>query len=154
MARNNTREFLRKWGTSPKYDEYQYPIVSPKYNIGFVIHNCNLPILELLEPICDRIYVNERFEIGRAWDYVEMESEHTNYDLSKRIAYIGNQTPSDYEDIIIEFDAKKLTNDNIQFLFHLGDIIKESGEVGVMEWDIFRIEIKNLSPLESGLIKI
>ena len=154
LARNNTREFLRKWGTSPKYDEYQYPIVSPKYNIGFVIHNCNLPILELLEPICDRIYVNERFEIGRAWDYVEMESEHTNYDLSKRIAYIGNQTPSDYEDIIIEFDAKKLTNDNIQFLFHLGDIIKESGEVGVMEWDIFRIEIKNLSPLESGLIKI
>lgn len=154
LARNNTREFLRKWGTSPKYDEYQYPIVSPKYNMGFVIHNCNLPILELLEPICDRIYVNERFEIGRAWDYVEMESEHTNYDLSKRIAYIGNQTPSDYEDIIIEFDAKKLTNDNIQFLFHLGDIIKESGEVGVMEWDIFRIEIKNLSPLESGLIKI
>jgi hypothetical protein len=154
LARNNTREFLRKWGTSPKYDEYQYPIVSPKYNIGFVIHNCNLPILELLEPICDRIYVNERFEIGRAWDYVEMESEHTNYDLSKRIAYMGNQTPSDYEDITIEFDAKKLTNDNIQFLFHLGDIIKESGEVGVMEWDIFRIEIKNLSPLESGLIKI
>ena len=148
LARNNTREFLRKWGTSPKYDEYQYPIVSPKYNIGLVVHNCNLSLLELLEPMCDRIYVDEVFEIGRAWDYVEIESEHTNYDLSKRIAYIGNQTPSDYEDIIIEFDAKRLTNDNFQFLFHLGDIIKESGDVGVMEWDIFRIEINNLSPLE------
>ena len=154
LARNNTREFLRKWGTSPKYDEYQYPIVSPKYSIGLVVHNCNLQLLELLEPICDRIYVNERFEIGRAWDYVEMESEHTNYDLSKRIAYIGNQTPSDYEDIIVEFDAKKLTNDNIQFLFHLGDIIKESGDIGVMEWDIFRIQIQNLTTLENGLIKI
>mgnify|MGYP000636568452 CR=1 FL=1 len=148
LARNNTREFLRKWGTSPKYDEYQYPIVSPKYNIGLVVHNCNLSLLELLEPMCDRIYVDEVFEIGRAWDYVEIESEHTNYDLSKRIAYIGNQTPSDYEDIIIEFDAKRLTNDNFQFLFHLGDIIKESGDVGIMEWDIFRIEINNLSPLE------
>jgi hypothetical protein len=148
LARNNTREFLRKWGTSPKYDEYQYPIVSPKYNIGLVVHNCNLMLLEILEPWCDRIYVDEVFEIGRAWDYVEIESEHTNYDLSKRIAYIGNQTPSEYEDIIVEFDAKKLTNDNLQFLFHLGDIIKESGDVGVMEWDIFRIEIKNLSPLE------
>jgi len=148
LARNNTREFLRKWGTSPKYDEYQYPIVSPKYNIGLVVHNCNLPLLELLEPMCDRIYVDERFEIGRAWDYVEIESEHTNYDLSKRIAFIKNQTPSDYEDIIIEFDAKRLTNDNLQFLFHLPDIIKESGDIGVMEWDIFRIEIKNLSPLE------
>ena len=148
LARNNTREFLRKWGTSPKYDEYQYPIVSPKYNIGLVVHNCNLPLLELLEPMCDRIYVDERFEIGRAWDYVEIESEHTNYDLSKRIAFIKNQTPSDYEDIIIEFDAKRLTNDNLQFLFHLPDIIKESGDVGVMEWDIFRIEINNLSPLE------
>lgn len=148
LARNNTREFLRKWGTSPKYDEYQYPIVSPKYNIGLVVHNCNLMLLEILEPWCDRIYVDEVFEIGRAWDYVEIESEHTNYDLSKRIAYIGNQTPSEYEDIIVEFDAKKLTNDNLQFLFHLPDIIKESGDVGVMEWDIFRIEIKNLSPLE------
>lgn len=148
LARNNTREFLRKWGTSPKYDEYQYPIVSPKYNIGLVVHNCNLSLLELLEPMCDRIYVDEVFEIGRAWDYVEIESEHTNYDLSKRIAFIKNQTPSDYEDIIIEFDAKRLTNDNFQFLFHLGDIIKESGDVGIMEWDIFRIEIKNLSPLE------
>ena len=148
LARNNTREFLRKWGTSPKYDEYQYPIVSPKYNIGLVVHNCNLSLLELLEPMCDRIYVDEVFEIGRAWDYVEIESEHTNYDLSKRIAYIGNQTPSDYEDIIIEFDAKRLTNDNFQFLFHLGDIIKESGDVGIMEWDIFRIKINNLSPLE------
>jgi len=148
LARNNTREFLRKWGTSPKYDEYQYPIVSPKYNIGLVVHNCNLMLLEILEPMCDRIYVDEVFEIGRAWDYVEIESEHTNYDLSKRIAFIKNQTPSDYEDIIIEFDAKRLTNDNFQFLFHLGDIIKESGDVGVMEWDIFRIEINNLSPLE------
>ena len=148
LARNNTREFLRKWGTSPKYDEYQYPIVSPKYNIGLVVHNCNLSLLELLEPMCDRIYVDEVFEIGRAWDYVEIESEHTNYDLSKRIAFIKNQTPSNYEDIIIEFDAKRLTNDNFQFLFHLGDIIKESGDVGVMEWDIFRIEINNLSPLE------
>ena len=148
LARNNTREFLRKWGTSPKYDEYQYPIVSPKYNIGLVVHNCNLMLLEVLEPMCDRIYVDEVFEIGRAWDYVEIESEHTNYDLSKRIAFIKNQTPSDYEDIIIEFDAKRLTNDNFQFLFHLPDIIKESGDVGVMEWDIFRIEIKNLSPLE------
>ena len=105
-------------------------------------------LLEILEPMCDRIYVDEVFEIGRAWDYVEIESEHTNYDLSKRIAFIKNQTPSDYEDIIIEFDAKRLTNDNFQFLFHLGDIIKESGDVGVMEWDIFRIEINNLSPLE------
>lgn len=154
LARNNTREFLRKWGTSPKYDEYQYPIVSPKYSIGLVVHNCNLPLLELLEPICDRIYVNERFEIGRAWDYVEMESEHTNYDLSKRIAYIGNQTPSEYEDIIVEFDANKLTNDNVQFLFHLSEIIRESGAIGVMEWDIFRIQIQNLTTLENGLIKI
>jgi hypothetical protein len=154
LARNNTREFMRKWGTSPKYNQYQYPIVSPKYNIGFIVHNCNLPLLELLEPVCDRIYVDERFEIGRAWDYVEMESSNTNYDLSKRIMFIGNQTPSDYDDIVIEFDAKRLNNNNIQFLLHLGDIIKESGDIGVMEWDIFRIEINNLSPLENGLIKI
>lgn len=154
LARNNTREFMRKWGTSPKYNEYQYPIISPKYNIGFVVHNCNLPLLELLEPICDRIYVSDRFEIGRAWDYVEMESSNTNYDLSKRIMIIGNQTPSEYDDIVVEFDAKNLNNNNIQFLLHLGDIIKESGVVGNMIWDIFTLQINNLSSLESALVKI
>jgi len=154
LARNNTREFLRKWGASPKYNEYQYPVIWPKYNIGLVVHNCNLSLLELLEPMCDRIYVDERFEIGRAWDYVEMESGNTHYDLSKRIAFIGNQTPSDYEDIIVEFDATKLTNENIQFLFQLPSVLKDSGQIGKMEWDIFYITINSLKEYQADLIKI
>lgn len=148
------KSYIRKFGTDPIFDENRKPIPSPKYNIGLVVHNCNLSLLELLEPICDRIYVDERFEIGRAWDYVEMESVNTHYDLSKRIAFIGNQTPSDYEDIIVEFDATKLTNENIQFLFQLPSVLRDSGQIGKMEWDIFYITINSLKEYQADLIKI
>ena len=148
------KKYVRKWGSMWHFDVNHRPIPSPKYNIGLVVHNCNLSLLESLEPICDRIYVNERFEIGRAWDYVEMESGNTHYDLSKRIAFIGNQTPSDYEDIIVEFDAAKLTNENIQLLFQLPSVLRDSGQIGKMEWDIFYITINSLKEYQADLIKI
>jgi hypothetical protein len=36
------RNYLRKWGSWIKNDEYQYPTISPKYNIAYVVKKCNL----------------------------------------------------------------------------------------------------------------
>jgi hypothetical protein len=131
------------------------PIVSPKYNIGFVVENCSLPLLETLEPWCDRIYVNEVFKvIGRAWDYVEMEQSNTKFDLSKRVLTIKNNDPIAENDIIIEFDATKLNQNNFQLLQQLPEIIQESGEIGEFELDIFKITINSLETYEHTLIKI
>jgi GT2 family glycosyltransferase len=138
----SNRNFVRKWGSrNPKV----------KYNTAFVIHNCNLQLLEVLEPWCDGIYVDERFNIGRAWDYVEMEQANTKFDLSKRVKNIKD-TPT--ENIIIEFDATQLNNSNFQLIQQLPEIIHDSGEIGEFELDIFKITINNLEKYEHTLINL
>ena len=154
QTKKANRNYLRKWGSWIQNDEFQHPIVPPKYNIAFVVENCNLMLLEVLEPWCDRIYVDEVFEIGRAWDYVEMEGENTMFDLSKRVMMIGNQNPHDYDDIVIEFDAKKLTIESFEYIKNLQYIIKDSGEVGTFELDIFKITINNMVEYQNELANL
>jgi len=77
----SNKDFIRKWGSRTP---------SVKYNIAYVVHNCQLPALETLELFCDRIYVTENFNVGRMWDYVELEQENTSFDLSKRVLTIKN----------------------------------------------------------------
>jgi glycosyltransferase involved in cell wall biosynthesis len=154
LMHNSTKEFIRKWGSSVKHTPLMEPIISPKYNMAFVVNNCNLQLLEILEPWCDRIYTNETYAIGRMWDYVEIEQANTEFDLSKRVLTIKNNDPIAENNIVIEFDATKLTNENFQLLQQLPEIIQESGEIGEFELDIFKITINSLETYEHTLIKI
>ena len=142
IERNSNLNFIRKWGTFVKPIEALLP---SKYNIAFVVKHCNLELLGVLEPWCDRIYVNEKFEvIGRMWDYIELEQENTKFDLSKRVLTIENNDPLLENDIIVEFDAKQFTQQSFNIIQQLSEIIKESGEVGEFGLDIFKIHINSL----------
>ena len=150
--KRSTRNFIRKWGHFVKHDDLMKPVVPPKYNIAFEISNCNLQLLELLEPWCDRIYVDEVFKVGRAWDYVEMEQANTKFDLSKRVLTSKANDPSGENDIVVQFDATKLTNQTYQIIQQLPEILTESGEIGEFELDIFKIKITRLDTYENKLI--
>ena len=154
LAQNQTKEFIRKWGTPPLYDEYQYPIVTPKYNIAYVVKNCNLELLSALEPWCDRIYTDEVYKAGRLQDYIENEQENTSFDLLKRVLVIQHNDPIGENDIVIEFDATQLTQQNFQLLTQIPNIVKDSGGVGEFEIDIFRIVISHLEEYQNNLIKL
>jgi hypothetical protein len=133
-----------------KHDTMMKPIIPPKYNIGFIIRNCNLPILELLEPWCDTVYTDELYSVGRYQDYIEMERSKTAFDLQERIQPIDNEKNND---IFVEFDALQLTNENFILLTNLSEILQDSGELGEMELDIFKITIRSLETYEKELIK-
>lgn len=149
LAHTQTREFIRKWGTPPKYDEYQYPIIPPKYNIAFVVNNCNLPLLEALEPWCDRIYVDCETK-----PYINKEQSNTKFDLSKRVLIKQNNDPYAENDIVVEFDATQLNQNNFQLLQQLPEIIQGSGEIGQFELDVFKITIHSLETYEHTLINL
>jgi GT2 family glycosyltransferase len=151
LAQNQTREFIRKWSTPPLYDEYQYPIVSPKYNIAYVVKKCNIELLGVLEPWCDRIYIENQDMVDI---YIDREQPNTSFDLSKRVFIESNNDPHSENDIVIEFDATQLTQQNFQLLQQLPSIIKESGEIGKFELDIFTIEINHLEEYTKNLIKL
>jgi hypothetical protein len=145
IERNSNRNFIRKWGSrNPKV----------KYNIAYVVHNCQLPALETLELFCDRIYVNEKFDVGRMWDYVELEQENTSFDLSKRVLTIENNDPIAENDIVVEFDLLKFNPESFNILQQLPDIIKENGESGTFELDIFKITINSMPEYQNDLIFI
>ena len=147
----NMRNFIRKWGHFVKHDIMMKPIIPPKYDICFVVDKCTLEILEALEPWCSKIYVEEP-DINII-DYIAKEQKNTLYNLQSRVWYNHGEARLDH-DIVVEFDASKLTNDNFQFLIQLPEVLQDSGEVDeVMEYDIFEIVINSLKTYEKDLIK-
>ena len=145
------REWWRKWGSNVLHDDLMNPIVPHKYNIAFVIKNCNFNILELLEPWCDRIYIEDDMQVLTD-SYIQKEQPNTLYDLKKRVLNLNNNYPEGENDIVIEFDCTKLDNDNFQLIQQLSQIISSSGEVGQFELGIFKITINSLETYENKLI--
>lgn len=146
LAHNQTREFIRKWGTPPKYDEYQFPIVSSKYDIGFIVKNCNSQLLEVLEPWCSTIYVECNYK-----QYIEKEQLNTSFRLQERIKPYGNEKQNE---ILISFDVTQLNQNNFQYIQQLSDIIKDNGEIGSFELDIFKVDIIQMNEYQNSFIKI
>ena len=143
----NMRNFIRKWGTGVQHDQYLKPIVSPKYDIGFVVYNCDLNIAYQLEVWCNTLYSDLSKEESDI--YIKTNQVGTLYDLDKRLRSIDEEPTND---IIVKFDASKLTNENFQYLVRLNEIIIDSGEVGSFTLDIFDIEIKKIKDYKMDLI--
>jgi len=147
----STRNFIRKWGHFCKHDVLMKPIISPKYNIAFIVKNCGGNILEALEPWCDRIYIENQDIVDI---YINKEQLNTKFDLTKRVFNLSNNTPKLENDILVEFDATRLTNENFNLIQTLPEIIKESGEIGEFELDILKITINHMEEYQNNLIKI
>jgi hypothetical protein len=148
LAQNlrSTRNFIRKWGHMVKHDELMHPIIPPKYDVGFVVENCDINLLKELEPWCSNIYVDCDVQ-----KYIDEEQPNTQFDLSEKILpYIEGADPKN--NILVRFDAKYLTPQNFQILVELSSILKESGEVGEMELEIFKFNVDSLDSYEQELI--
>ena len=135
LAAQNTKKFIRKWGTQPMYDEFQYPIVAPKYNIGLIIYNASTDLVIFLEPYFTTIYTNNLGQVEGISKLKDINDDLTN-------------------DIFITVNAEKLTNENIGFLLQLPYILKQSAQIGNMKYDIFNLHIKSLTEYQNDLIKL
>ena len=147
------RNYLRKWGSWIANDEFQYPIIRPKYNIAYVVKNCTLPLVELLEPWCDRLYIDDEMQVIIE-SYVTKEQLNTPFDLKKRIFILGHNDPLGENDIIVEFDGKSLTNESFILLNQLPQIIEDNGEVGTFELGILKVVINSVIDYKKDLITI
>jgi len=142
------REWWRKWGCNVLHDDLLMPIVPPKYDIGFVVLNCGLPLLEFLEPWCSTIYLKDDYDLIVP-DYIRKEQPKTQFNLKERIKPYDNKKQNE---ILITFDASKLNQNNYRIIEDLSQIIKESGEVGSFELDIFTINIAQMNEYQNNLI--
>ena len=151
LMEESSREFIRKWGSTVQHDEHMMPIIFPKYDIGFVAHNCSTEMLRSLEPWCSDIYGDWVGHKGYGVNmYIEEEQDGTMYDLKKRI---HSQHIEPTNDVVVEFDASQLNQDQFQFLTQLPLILRESGDIGKMSHGIFKFDIKSLKTYEKELIQ-
>ena len=141
----STMEFIRKWGSSVKHTPLMKPIVSPKYNIGIVLENSNYQLLSILEPWCDRIYVDSDFE-----SYIQREQKATSYDLTKRITSI--QTPT--EEIVIHINGNSFNNNDYNVIQNISDIINDSGAIGQFELGNLKLDIREMNEYQNTLIYV
>jgi len=146
MANRAQKHYLRKWGSWIKNDEYQYPVILPKYNVGFKVSNCNIEMLQILEVWCSTISSDANYA-----QWLEEEQKNTSFDMWERIKPWNAGL---YNDVIVEFDVSKLTQESFSIIQQLPMILQESGEIGEFELDIFKIKIKSLKTYEKDLIFI
>ena len=146
----STRNFIRKWGHFVKHDELLHPIVPPKYDVGFVVENCNVNSLRELEPWCSDIYGDwvghKGFGVNQ---YVKEEQPNTDFSLERKI-HSDRIKPKN--DVVVEFDASKLNQSNFQIIANLSEMLQDSGEIGEMEYNIFKFKIKSLNTYEKDLV--
>ena len=152
LAQNlrSTRNFIRKWGHMVKHDQYLKPIIPPKYDIGFVVDNCDTNMLKELEPWCSDIYGDWVGHKGYGVNnYIEEEQKDTHFDLKKRI-HSDHIEPQN--NVIVKFDCRFLTPQNFQTIVNMSELLQDSGEVGEMAYDVFQFYIKSLDTYEKELI--
>ena len=144
----NIRNFIRKWGTMVKHDNQMMPIVTPKYDIGFVVSNCSHSTLYELEPWCSTIYTDWGYKT-----YIETEQQNTLLDLKDRVkSRIEDEIDND---IIVEFNAQEFTPEQFNYIVQLPEILSndEELEVGKFELGIFKVNVNKIKTYEEGLIK-
>ena len=124
----STREFIRKWGHFCKHDSLMKPIIPPKYNIGIVITNANLQLIEALEPWCDNVYCD-----FNTIEYISKED--TSFNLNDKFKPLDNEKQNE---ILIQVDGNKFTQEDYSLIHQISEIIEDSGE------ENFHGEIGNL----------
>ena len=131
------RNYLRKWGSWIENDEYQRPILKPRYDIGVVIENCTPELLNWIEPWFNNTYVDQSL----IDEYIKHEQPKTDLILEARVRPIEEPKQND---IIIYFDAKD--NADLNIVANIQVIIRESvDQVGTYEYESFKIDVASLT---------
>jgi len=141
------REWWRKWHMDVLHDTNMLPIVYPRYDTGFIIKNCPYDLIQHLEPWCDTLYIESPSYIEK---YIKEEQIQSKFDIKKRVVLFTNDNRND---IMIEFDAKEFNgNNHMEFIKQIPLIVKDSGEIGTMKYDIFTFDISKIESIEKILI--
>jgi hypothetical protein len=147
MKQSAFKNYIRKWGHFVKNDEYQYPILPHKYNVGFRLENANMETLSFFEPWCNNIWVDMSEDDITA--YINKEQSTTTVDLKNKI----NSNIS-VNDIEVLFDIRKVTQTHINFIIDLCQILDANElEIGNFNYDIFNLVVNKIQHYDMDLIK-
>lgn len=150
VSQKAARNYLRKWGSWIDNDEFQYPIIYPKYDVGFKIINCSSNLLEALEPWCSTILIDDEMGVISS-HYLDKEQPNTIINLKEKI----KSTPFDVleNEIVVEINNASFHQQDFRTIQVLPQIIQDSGEIGEFELGNLKITINKMNEYQNKLIK-
>ena len=130
------------------------PIVPPLYDVGFIIKNCNMQLLEALEPWCSTMYIDDWLARN---EYINIEQSKTSFHLGDKIRPYDNEKDNH---ILVEIDGSQFGNEDFKVIQSLSEILandEQLWEAIIIEPTHFTIEnlhvtIISLQTYERGLI--
>ena len=135
----NSLNFVRKWGSYINHDRFLKPIIDPKYDIGIILPNNDIKLLNLLEPWCSNIYCDNNLR----QHYITTVQPHTLMDLSLRVLPFNNEKNNE---ILLTIN-NNFTDQDFKYIQQLPKILSESifleedygekFEVGNIQLEIF-----------------
>lgn len=146
------RNYTRKWGNWISNNEFQMPIIKPKYHVTFRVYNNNIKLLEALEPWCSKYYGDGPWV---QYDYyIQNEQPNTKFNLKEKIKPLEHELYDDDEGVTVVIDGNTFTQQDFQFLTVLPEVIQEANELGEFELGNMKINITSLETFEKDLIFI
>tara|TARA_R110001592_G_scaffold15590_2_gene67685 strand:- start:3923 stop:4864 length:942 start_codon:yes stop_codon:yes gene_type:complete len=142
----NMKNFIRKWGNVVKHDTLMKPIITPKYNIGIIIKNCNDSLIQALEIWSSTLYVDCDYK-----NYIKNEQVNTIIDLNDRIKPYNNEKNCE---ILVNIDGTTFAQEDYKIIMQLSDIIKDSGSIGKFQLNNISVEIIKMNEYQKELIKL
>ena len=153
LMQDSTLEYIRKWGTQVLHTSLMKPIVFPKYNIAFVVVGCNLLTLKQLEPWCDRIYIEDEMRVLYSYYWDQMHNR-TEYDLSKRVHTLENNSPESENDIILYLDGRNMSSKTVEVATNIPYILQSVPKPGTYTVEGLKLVVNDLNTYERDYIKV
>jgi glycosyltransferase involved in cell wall biosynthesis len=141
------RNYIRKWQSWIKNDEFHLPIIPPRFSIAAIITDVpNVAVLEQLEIWFDSVCI-ESDELKE--QYIHIEQPKTKYNLSKKIVTDPMHSDLTRADVLVKFSIDKITQEdfsNISNMSIILDSLKGSVELGeTYEIGNLEVTVRNLT---------
>ena len=153
LMNNSTMDFIRKWGTQVFHTPLMKPIVTPKYNIAFVVTSCNYDTLRYLEPFCDRIYIEDEMQVLYSYYWDEFQKD-TEFDLSKRVLNLNTNDPDGENDIVVFMNNKTLNQQDYETIPLLSRIMGQIDSPGIYGVGNLTIKVNYIITYEKDYITL
>ena len=148
LMEQSTWDYVRKWGTFVQHDDYLMPIISPKFDIGFILKNSNYQVAKFIEPWVSSLYLDNQILVEQLRN--ELKSR-TGFNPELRVLSVDEVKD---HDVIVEVDSNDLVTDNAKWIRKLNEIIDNTGETGIFELQGIQISINRLDNKNRKLVSV
>lgn len=117
------KNYIRKWNSWIKNDEYHAPIIQPKYDVCIVLDNVtNLMQIEAFELWANKIIVEDEHEL--VMQYIIKEQPDTLFNMSDRVKSVMDIDLTEH-DVYVIINLSNFTNEDYNYIQHMNELLHD-----------------------------